>query len=164
MPTMNNSSRAKRTAAAAAIAAALAAPAEGLRQYYYYDPVGVLTVCYGHTGDVRKDIKYSLEQCKSLLTEDMLKAVNQVEACHPGLPVKVLAAFSDAVFNLGSTVACSKTGSTAARYLYKGDLIAACNELPKWNKGRIAGILVPLGGLTTRRAAERKLCLEGVSE
>ena len=36
--------RNKRVAAAAAIATAIAAPAEGLRQWAYYDPPGILTV------------------------------------------------------------------------------------------------------------------------
>jgi GH24 family phage-related lysozyme (muramidase) len=43
-----------RKSIALAVAMALAIPAEGLRQYAYNDPVGILTVCYGHTGD---DIK-----------------------------------------------------------------------------------------------------------
>lgn len=41
-----------RRVAALAAALALAIPAEGLRQYAYYDPPGILTVCYGSTRDV----------------------------------------------------------------------------------------------------------------
>ena len=40
-------------------------------------------------------------------------------------------------------------------------LQAACNQLPRWDNARIAGVLVPLPGLTKRRAAERTLCLQG---
>jgi lysozyme len=141
------------------LAAAIAIPAEGLRQYAYYDPPGILTVCYGHTGpDVVKGKRYSLEQCKALLNADMLRAVQTVERCQPGLPENVAAAFSDAVFNLGPRVACDRKTSTAARLLGAGEFHAACNELPKWNKARVAGVLVPLPGLTTRRAKERDLC------
>ena len=39
-----------RSKGALALAVALAVPAEGLRQYAYYDPPGILTVCYGTTG------------------------------------------------------------------------------------------------------------------
>lgn len=149
--------------AALALATALAIPAEGLRQYAYYDPPGILTVCYGHTGaDVRANRHYSLSECNGLLTADMQKAVDQVEACAPGLPDPVLAAFADAAYNLGPTVACDRQRSTAARYLHSGDLIKACGELPKWNKARVGGVLVPLPGLTKRREAERELCLRGV--
>lgn len=149
--------RTKRLSAVAAIATAIAIPAEGLRQFAYYDPPGILTVCYGHTGsDVINGVKYSLEQCKELLTEDMMEAVNAVEKCHPNLPENVHAAFSDAVFNIGPKVACN---STASKYLAMGDYEAACKELPRWNKTTIAGVLVPLPGLTKRRAKEMELCL-----
>ena len=148
--------KAKRLGAVAAIATAIAIPAEGLRQFAYYDPPGILTVCYGHTGGVERGRLYSLDECKELLTEDMMEAVNAVEKCHPNLPENVHAAFSDAVFNIGPKVACN---STASKYLAVGDYEAACKELPRWNKTTIAGVLVPLPGLTKRRNAEMQLCL-----
>lgn len=149
--------RTKRLGAVAAIATALAIPAEGIRQWAYFDPPGILTVCYGHTGsDVVKGKKYDLEECKSLLTEDMLAAVEQVERCHPSLPQNVHAAFADAVYNIGPRVACD---STAQLYLAQGRYEDACRELPRWNKARVAGVLVPLPGLTKRRNAEMLLCL-----
>lgn len=152
----------QRKALAMVLAVALAGPAEGLRQWAYRDPVGIITVCEGHTGpDIVQGKKYSLQECKALLSADMTKALDQVERCHPGLPVEVLASFSDAVFNMGETIACSQPNSTAARKLAAGDLVGACNELPKWNKARVAGVLVPLPGLTTRRAKEQALCLQG---
>lgn len=154
----------QRAAAAAALATVIAIPAEGIRQFAYYDPPGILTVCYGHTGaDVVAKRKYSMDECNALLTEDMKNAVAIVEKCQPGLPVPVLAAFSDAVFNLGPTLACSRTGSTAARMLYAGDLAGACNQLPRWDKARVLGAMITLPGLTKRRAAERDLCLTGLT-
>jgi len=154
----------QRAAAAASLAAAIAIPAEGMRQLAYRDPVGIITVCYGHTGaDIAKAKRYSLSECDGLLSDDMMKAIAQVERCVPDLPVPVLAAFSDAVFNMGPTIACDRQNSTAARMLYVGQLEAACRQLPRWNKARIAGVLVELPGLTTRRAKERVLCLTGVT-
>jgi lysozyme len=148
-----------RRAIALAAATALAVPAEGLRQFAYYDPPGVLTVCYGHTGtDVKRDRRYSLEECKAMLTKDMLAAVDAVERCRPGLPERVLAAFSDAAYNLGPGVACDAQKSTAARLLAAGDIPGACAQLSRWNKARVGGELVELPGLTKRRAAERALC------
>lgn len=149
--------KAKRLGVVAALATAIAVPAEGLRQWAYYDPPGILTVCYGHTGQgVEKGRKYSLEECRAFLTADMMEAVNAVEKCHPGLPENVHAAFADAVFNLGPTVACN---STASRYLAAGDFEAACKQLPRWNKAKVAGVHVALPGLTKRRNAEMALCL-----
>lgn len=153
-----------RKKAALAIAVAMAIPAEGLRQVAYRDPPGVLTVCFGTTGrDVVPGQFYTIEKCKAMLDRDMLEAVETVESCAPGLPVKSLAAFADAVYNLGPAIACDKSKSTAARLLAAGDVRGACMQLPKWDKARIGGALVALPGLTKRRAAETALCLEGLT-
>jgi len=153
----------KRIAAAIAAATAIAIPAEGLRQWAYYDPPGILTVCYGSTTDVQKGKKYSLDECKARLDADMLDAVLTVERCAPGLPAPVLAAFSDAVYNIGPRIACDPANSTAARMLKAGDIAGACNQLTRWDKTRVAGVMVALPGLTKRRAKERDLCLEGTA-
>lgn len=147
---------AKRYGAILSAAAALAAGFEGLRQYAYYDPRpgdAILTVCYGSTTQVQKGKKYSLEECKQRLENDMLDAIRTVERCHPNLPDNVLIAFADAVYNIGPKVACD---STASRLLSLKDYEAACNQLPRWNKSN--GMVLP--GLTRRREAERKICLE----
>lgn len=149
----------KRKALAAAMATALAIPAEGIYQIAYYDPPGILTVCMGHTGkDVIKGKRYSLAECDALLTSDMKKAIEITDRCMPGLPVESLAAFSDAVFNLGSIV-CDPVHSTLTRKWRAGDLKGACEQLPRWNKARVAGIMISLPGLTKRRNAEMALCL-----
>lgn len=156
--------RQKRIAAATAIATAIAVPAEGLRQFAYYDPPGILTVCYGHTGpDVIKGKKYSIPECDKYLNDDMRAAINTVERCVPGLPVNMLAAFGDAVYNLGPMIACDKKNSTAARYLAAGKLIDACHQLPRWNKSKIMGVYVELPGLTKRRGIEKDVCLQGLA-
>jgi lysozyme len=155
--------RNRQVALATAIATALAIPAEGLRRVAYYDPPGILTACRGHTGpDVVKGKVYSLAQCDQWMTEDMRKAVAAVERCVPGLPVNVLAAFSDATFNMGPKIACNLAQSTAARMLKAGDYTGACYQLPRWNKAVILGVMLPLPGLTTRRGAEMSVCLEGL--
>ena len=153
----------RRRSAAAALAVAIAIPAEGLRQWAYYDPPGILTVCYGSTTNVQKGVKYSLDECKARLDDDMRAAIAQVDACAPGLPVPVLAAFGDAVYNIGPRIACDTSASTAARLLNAGDLAGACQQLPRWNRATVAGRSVELPGLTKRRAKEMDLCMEGVA-
>jgi GH24 family phage-related lysozyme (muramidase) len=152
-----------RYKAAIAAAVAIAIPAEGLRQYAYKDPVGILTVCYGETVNIDPAKKYTLDECRTRLDDSMLKAISYVDKCAPGLPVPVLAAFADAVYNLGPKLACNKEKSAAARLLVSGNYVAACNELPKWNKARVAGVMVELPGLTKRREKERQLCLTAQS-
>ncbi len=153
----------RRVGVAVALAAAIAIPAEGLRQWAYYDPPGILTVCYGSTTNVQKGVKYSLDECKARLDDDMRAAIAQVDACAPGLPVPVLAAFGDAVYNIGPKIACDTAHSTAARLLKAGDLAGACQQLPRWNRATVAGRSVELPGLTKRRAKEMDLCMEGVA-
>jgi lysozyme len=149
----------KQRLTAVAMAVALAIPAEGLRRTAYYDPPGILTVCRGHTGpDVIAGKVYTLAECDAFMSNDMRNAITMVERCAPGLPDHVLAAFGDAVFNLGPKIACDTRNSTAARLLAAGDIMGACAQLPRWNQARIAGVMMELPGLTTRRAAERALC------
>lgn len=151
-----------RKAAALAIATALAVPAEGLRQYAYRDPVGIPTICFGSTKGVKMGDFRTVPECKALLTKEMLYAVQVVESCRPGLPINVLAAFSDAAYNVGEHIACDSSRSTAARLLAAGKYREACEQLPRWNKGRVLGVLVPLPGLTKRREKERDVCLAGL--
>ena len=155
----------KRVGTAVALAVAIAIPAEGLRQWAYEDIANpkLLTVCYGSTTNVQKGVKYSLDECKARLDDDMRAAIAQVDACAPGLPVPVLAAFGDAVYNIGPRIACDTSASTAARLLKAGDLAGACQQLPRWNRATVAGRSVELPGLTKRRAKEMDLCMEGVA-
>lgn len=153
----------RRLKAAAAIATALAIPAEGLRQVAYYDPPGILTVCYGSTTDVQPGKVYSLAECRSRLDAEMMQAVEAVDKCVPDLGDNQLAAFADAVYNLGPKVACDTKNSTAARLLKAGQVGEACAQLPRWNKARVAGVMVALPGLTKRRNAEFNLCMRGLT-
>lgn len=156
---MKTMSPSQKRATALALAVAIAVPAEGLRNYAYKDPVGIPTICFGTTRGVRLGDYKSTPECKVLITQDMQEAVDIVERCAPPtLTVNQIAAFADLVYNVGPTPLCSNS-STLHRKLVAGDVTGACNELTKWDKARVAGVLVPLPGLTKRRAVERNLCL-----
>lgn len=145
-----------------AAVATLAVGFEGVRQVAYYDPPGILTVCHGSTHNVEPNRVYSMAECRARLDADAAEAVAHVERCAPGLPDGPLIAFSDAVFNVGPRIVCDTQTSTAARMLATGDIEGACNQLPRWDRARIAGEAVPLPGLTKRRARERDICLAGL--
>lgn len=143
--------------AALVIAAPFVAKHEGLILGTYYDPVNVLTACYGHTGpELRPGVRYTKEQCLSMLDADLAIAQRAI-----GRNVKVKisdkteAALISFVFNVGEG---NLQRSTLLRRLNAGDIRGACNELPKWvyAKGK------KLTGLVTRRAQERELCLSGI--
>jgi GH24 family phage-related lysozyme (muramidase) len=153
----------RRAGIIAAIATAIAIPAEGLRQVAYYDPPGILTVCYGSTSNVEKGKTYSLAECRARLEADMLAAVETVERCAPGLGDNQLAAFADAVYNLGPTIVCNPKKSTAARLLKDGRTGEACMQLPRWSRAKIMGVSVELPGLVKRRNKEMTLCMKGLT-
>lgn len=148
-----------KKAIALVLATALAVPAEGLRQYAYKDPVGIPTICFGSTTGVKMGDFRTVPECKALLTKEMSDVIQTVDRCRPSLPPQVLAAFADAAYNVGTRIACDSQRSTAARLLAAGDLVGACNQLPRWNKASVAGISVELPGLTKRRNLEKEVCL-----
>ena len=148
-----------RAKAALKLILPIAMAAEGLRQTAYYDPPGILSTCFGSTQNVEIGRVYTLGECLARLDADMTAAIATVERCVPGLPVRPLAAFGDAVYNLGGTIVCDTEKSTAARYLKAGRIEDACRELPKWSKAKILGQYVTLPGLAKRRRAEMSLCL-----
>jgi lysozyme len=126
---------------------------EGVRYAPYRDAVGVLTVCYGHTGpDIVPGKEYTAQECKALLDADMRVANGEVRRCLP-MPMlrQVEVALTSATFNIGPRVVC---GSTLQRKALANDWPGACAELDRWNKagGR------ELRGLTLRRGDERKVC------
>ena len=150
---------AQRKAATLAVATALAIPAEGVFTRWYFDPVGIATVCIGHTKTVDRSKVYTVAECKALLNKEMGDVVSRLDSCRPGLPIHVLASFSDAAFNVGEHIACDSTRSTAARLLAAGRYDEACQQLPRWNRAKVMGVSVPLPGLTKRREMERQVCL-----
>lgn len=159
MPTPAPASNRPRLGLPAALLAALIALVtlfEGYRPVSYRDVVGVLTVCYGHTGpDVVTGRTYTEAECRAFLERDLATANAAVKRCIPGAPPSVEAALTSAVFNIGPRVVC---GSTLQRRAQAGNWRAACNELHRWNRagGRV------LRGLTRRRVAEYQLCVSGL--
>jgi lysozyme len=138
-------------AGALLLAAGLIQPWEGYEPQPYRDAVGVLTVCYGHTGGVQAKA-YTPAECDALLKSDMGAAWSAVERCiHVPMRDYQAAALVSATFNIGPSVVC---GSTLQRKANAGDWQGACAQLDRWvyAKGK------KLRGLVKRRAAERQLC------
>lgn len=131
---------------------ALVAGFEGLRTAAYRDPVGIPTICYGHTAGVRLGQGATREQCEALLGRELLQAHEQMLACvRVPLSAGQRNAFTSLSYNIGAAAFCR---STLARKLNAGDPVGACAELDRWVHAR--GIRLP--GLVRRRAAERALC------
>lgn len=129
---------------------------EGLRRSAYKDPVGIVTVCYGHTATARMGQSYSKEACQALLQSDLRAAEAAVRRL---VKVPLSQETFDALVSFTLNVGAGNLAkSTLLRKLNRGDYEGACRELPKWVSA--GGVVLP--GLVTRRAEEMKLCLEGL--
>ena len=138
-----------------AMAASIVGYFEGRELIGYADPVGIPTICYGHTATAKVGDTKSPEECERLLQQDLGIALNAVDHALPNLPAQTRAALGSFTYNVGVG---AFNGSTLLRKAKSGDLIGACNELTRWvyAGGR------KLKGLVNRRAAERELCLAGL--
>ena len=146
-------------------------PQEGTKYKAYLDPVGVPTICEGSTKGVKMGMVLTRKECDERLAEDIEDA-HKVLRAH--VPAKVRAAmhpkteamFTSFVFQYGPGGKGNKDGfvylksgrhSTMYNKLQVGDVVGACNEMPKWNANKLRGI-------EKRLALQTKLCLEGVAE
>ncbi len=159
-PPLSTAQKAGGAAGALFLAVGLIAGLEGVDQDVYLDIGGVPTVCYGHTGpDVKiGQKKRTLEECGALLAADAQAHGATVRRflTRP-IPLQVEAAFISFAYNVGDR---NFRTSTLLRKANAGDLVGACNELPKWvnvNGKRSKG-------LVNRRKAELALCLQGATQ
>lgn len=144
--------------AAGALAIGLVGGFEGLRLRSYPDVVHVWTVCYGETRGVKPGMTFTKPECDAKLAAALVDFETGMRRClkqPDAIPDKPYVAFLSLSYNIGTHAFC---GSTVARRANVGDLRGACNAISAWNKA--GGHVVR--GLVKRRAAERKLCLEGV--
>ncbi len=163
-------SRAPKSLTALAITMGVAAAAivtpfvsgweSGGKQYLvpYRDIVGVWTQCDGETlGVTSTSPKETPEGCAVKLDKRLAGFAQQVAACTPSLRGRdeQWAAATSLSYNIGSAAYCK---STVDRRFDAGDRRGACDAFLMWNKagGRV------VAGLTSRRRAERALCLQGV--
>lgn len=140
---------------------AFVSPWEGMVPVAYLDRIAsppVWTVCYGETRGVQQGDEYTPEECAAMLETALAEYRDGLTACIPSLPEQpegVQVSLTSWSYNVGTGAACR---STLARYANAGDWVGACNQLPRWN--RAGGVEVR--GLTNRRAAEQRLCLEAL--
>lgn len=131
---------------------------EGLETRSYRDIVGVWTACYGETRGIGPGMTFTKPECDTMFAKRLIEFETEMRRCLVApdrIPDGAYTAFLSLAYNVGSGAFCS---STLVRHANAGDLISACNQLPRWNK---AGGKV-VRGLTNRRAAEQKMCLESV--
>lgn len=134
---------------------------EGTVPTVYLDPVGIPTVCTGHTGTVSSvDVgrRYSSAVCADLLRQDLRSSEAAVKRA---VKVPVTQDQYDALvsltFNIGPG---ALQRSTLVRRLNAGQCAEAAAQFSRWVYAR--GQKLP--GLVRRRAEERALFAAGCKE
>jgi len=144
-------------AGAAALVVPFVIMSEGSVFKTYKDPIGIITACNGHTGpELKMGQTFTPAQCQQMLETDLLKHANDLACIKKPMTDGQKAAFLSFAFNVGGEKFCS---STLAKKANSGDMVGACNELPRWTMA--GGKELP--GLVKRRAGERAMCLRGAS-
>ena len=124
---------------------------EGLRLKTYKDPVGKLTIGYGHTRNAKPDMEITLEQAEELLTQDVKSAERIVNWYVRKVNQNQFDALVSFVFNVGSG---HFKGSTLLRKVkVNPDDPSIADEFAKWIRG--GGKVLP--GLVRRRKREAEL-------
>jgi lysozyme len=126
---------------------------EGFKSDAYQDIVGVWTIGFGTTADVRPGQKIDAVTALQRKITDIQKFEGALKQC-----VKVplhqyeYDAFLSLAYNIGPSAFCN---STLVRKLNQGDYEGACKQILRWN--RAGGQVVK--GLANRREAEYKQCI-----
>ena len=144
----------QKTAGWLAIAIAVVGAYEGLSLTAYPDIVGVPTICYGETKNVKLGQTATKEQCDSQLSARLVEFNQGVESCVTR-PMRdnERVAFVSLSYNIGVDAFCK---STVVRRFNAGDKAGACDAILMWNKA--GGKVVQ--GLVNRRQKEREMCLK----
>jgi lysozyme len=126
---------------------------EGYSAIAYRDIVGVLTICYGETKNVRAGQRATKAECDARLVRSLVEHEDGMLRCvRRAMPASVHAAALSLTYNIGVGAWCR---STAARLVDAGAFKAACEAMTRFNRagGRV------LRGLVNRREAEFALCV-----
>lgn len=129
---------------------------EGCKLKPYRCPAGVLTIGFGHTGNVCEGQAITQAQADALLQKDATAAGEAVTRLAGSCTQGQFDALTDFVFNLGSG---ALAGSTLLHKHKAGDFAGAAAEFGKWVH---AGSTI-LPGLVKRRASEVHLYLSGTA-
>ncbi|MDN7970687.1 lysozyme [Burkholderia multivorans] len=151
-------------AATAALLFSIVPKFEGLELVARPDPIGIITACYGDTKGVRAGQRFTPEECRARLEQQLIAHAEPVLKCTPGLKGHTfqLAAAVSFAYNVGTAAYC---GSTTAKRFNAGDWKGACRALNEADNGRAQWVTAGgrvLPGLVKRRAEERALCERGV--
>ena len=126
---------------------------EGCKLFAYRDSVGVPTIGYGHTKNVRIGQAITQQQADEFLRADLQECEKTLNECGINFRQEQFDALCSWIFNLGRTAFLNSTMLQRIQ-AYTAD-IEVTDQLVRWHK---AGGK-PLRGLKRRRIAEANLFL-----
>lgn len=126
---------------------------EGYVGNTYLDAVGVPTIGFGETKDVKPNQKTDPVRALIQLDKSINEHADGIAKCIK-VPIsqQEYDAYISLSYNIGVKNFCS---STLLRKLNEGDYEEACHQILRWNKA--GGRVLP--GLTKRRQEEYKTCI-----
>lgn len=155
------------TSSAAFVANDVSLPAEGLVLAPYSDPVGLVTTCTGHLVVKGETVKksYTEEECMQIFAADWKKHLAELDKLAKQKNIKFASewqrqALNDFTFNVGIG---NVQSSTLIKLLSQGEHKQACQQLTRWTKGKVKGVMVTLKGLVTRRDKTMPYCMGTLS-
>ena len=135
----------------------LIATREGCRLIAYRCPAGIWTCGWGETDGVTPRTRWTQEFADARFCDSLGERAEAVRTMCTREPTEhQLAALTSLAYNIGNQAL--RTSSVLKAH-NRGDDQAAARAFALWNKARVGGVLKPLAGLTSRRAAEAALYL-----
>lgn len=126
----------------------------------YRCPAGKWTIGYGHCKGVKSGMLASVEDCERYLQDDLNDAGAVIKRhVHVPLSQEQFDALASFVFNIGGGKPFQN--STLLKKLNQGLYDEVPEQILRWNKARVDGVLTTLAGLTKRRTAEAALFAVG---
>jgi lysozyme len=144
---------------------------EGWVNTAYKDIVGIWTIGFGSTENVKPGDTITVDRGMALLLKDLNKHSEGIKQCIVGdLYQHEFDAYSSLAFNVGVNAFCTssiprkieaKQYEAACKTILDFDKVRDCSKPKIWNdkKKRWECPLVPIKGLTNRRTAEYKQCM-----
>lgn len=127
---------------------------EGKRNEAYLDPIGIPSICYGYTKNVKLGDKKTDRECLDLLTLEITEHYAGVKQCvKADLPLHATASLVSLAYNVGVPKFCSSTLVSLVNQGAPPEMY--CTELRKW----VYAGGKRYQGLVNRRADEEALCL-----
>lgn len=128
---------------------------ESLELRAYLCPVGIPTIGYGHTKNIKLGMVITEQQAEDLLKEDLSEAEKSVNSQSLSINQYQFDALVSFVFNVG--IGNFRNSTLLKKVKLNPEDKSISDEFAKWKYGTVKGRKVVLAGLVKRRRYEAEL-------